>query len=1172
MLDTIDTLPAVSVRAALHPLKTETVDLTVSEGMSLAEIFECIQPDDVLRRAAHIYIGDHYVKPEYWAYVYPKAGARISVRAFVPPHGGGSGKDILRSVLMIAVAAAAIAFAPALGGALGLTGAFGTAVGQAIIGIGGMLLVNALIPPRTNAAQQDDSPTKFIENARNNADPFGVVPDLFGKMKVVPKLAASWYTEIVGDDQYLRGLLTWGIGPVEFDASAFKIGETLLSEFDDVQVEHREGTDADAPITLYPATVDQQNFQITISEPDGYTIRTSAADADEIGIDWVFAEGLIKIEDDGKRSNRTVAIQLEYSPTGANTWSNIPVAGGTCTFPATWRNVSGGSFNTITFTQKRTNAVRHGITFKTPSRGQYDIRVKRLTADTDNEQIRDKIVWSAVRTFTNDNPVKSPVPVALTAIRIKATDQLSGVIDEFSGVVSKVCLDWDYVSETWIERATQNPASLFRYAMQSRALQVPYLDSAIDITFLQYWHDFCRLNGFKFNQWRDFTSSLYDVLADIAAAGRASVSNRDGKWSVVIDEPKLPVTHVTPRNARQFKANKAFLTPPHAFRIQFSNERKDWRTDEIRVYINGYNEETATLFETTEFPGVTDPDLNTKHARFNAAVAIHRPEQFTYIQDMERLVYTRGDVVLLTYDVILIGLASGRIKSVQTDVDGNAIGVTVDTPLPMEGSVSYGLSIRTLNDVAMTVELSTDVGEPTVVTFVSPILAPNIPNAGDLFGFGTLGLETDTALVIDVDPLDLYDARITAVPYREIVYTIDGEAIPPFDSKLTPIAPVPSVVVESVRSDESVLTVGAGEALSVHVAVKVQPLTLTDAVLDVQIRPSTTGENFARAQVDSYIANEVMVGDVRTGEYVDLRLRWIVSGRQPGEWSYVNNHLIVGKSSNPQPLLNLTISQYGGQAFFRWDQPRELDVQFGGKVEFRHSEDALPSWSNSTSIGQVAQARALFATLPLKTGTYLARVFDEAGNQSSVVMIGSYQASVLEYAPVDSIEEAPTFAGNKDNTIVDGISLKIGGSGDFDSIPDVDAEPDWDAFGGTAEITVGTYEFDVGFDFGAVKRVRLTTHVLAGVFIVNDLIDSWNENIDDRDNFDGADVAEADCVIYVSKTNDNPAGSPIWDDWQRLDSAEVECRGCKFKAVLTSYNSDFNIAVTEMGVAAEEIV
>lgn len=1171
MLNISDT-KAIQVRAALHPLKTERVDLTITEGLTLDEIFACAQPDPYLRKSAHVFIGDAYIPPENWSRVRPKAGALINIRAYAAPRGGSGGKDVLRSVLLIAVAAAALIYAAPLGTALGLSGAFGAAVGQAVIGIGGMLLVNALIPPRTSPSQQSDSPTKFIEGSRNRADPFGVVPDVFGRVRVSPKLAASWYTEIVGDEQYLRGLFHWGVGPINVPPETLKIGDTLLSEFEDYEIEHRQGYVGDAPVTLYPATVNQENFQITLAEPDGYTIRTSSNDADEIGIDFLFPEGLIRINDDGSRSNRAVAVQLQYSVAGAGVWSNIPTAGGTSTFPASWRNDSGGEFNQITFTQKKTNAVRHGVTFKTPSRGQYDIRVKRFTPDTSDDQIRDTVVWSALRTFTNESPVNSPVPVALTAIRIKATDQLNGVIDELSGVPERICLDYDFDTDTWIERATNNNASLFRYAMQSNSLQRKYTDDQIDLVGLAAWHDFCRVNGFSFNQNRDFRTSLYDTLADIAVAGRASPSNVDGKWSVVVDEPKSPVSHVTPRNSRAFEASKAFLTTPHAVRVQFANEQKDYRTDELRVYLDGYDETNATIFETSEIPGVTDPVALTKHVRFNNAVAVHRPEQFTFVQDMERLVYRRGDRIKLTHDVIMIGLSAGRIVSVQVDGGGDCTGITIDAPVEMEASVSYGLSIRTADNVELTAEIVTDEGLQTILTFVTAIPAASNPSVGDLFGFGVLGSETDDALVLEVSPLDLYDARVTAVPYREIVYEIDAGPVPPFDSKLTPVQTLPGVVVENVRSDESVLTVGAGESLSVHIAVKVQPLTNVDGTLQIQSRPSTTGEPFKNAKVDSFIGNEAMVGDVRTGEYVDVRMRWIAPGYVPGDWTVISNHRVVGKSSPPDALIGLTISTYGGQAFFRWEQPRELDVIFGGEVRFRFSADPSPQWSNSTSIGQAAQARALFATLPLKTGTYICRVFDEAGNYSDVAMINSNQASVLEFVPVDTIDEAPTFSGVKTNTIVDGIALKIGGAGAWDDIPDIDAEPDIDAFGGTAEITSGEYFFDVGFDFVTVKRIRLTTRVLAGVFGVNDLIDSWLEDIDLRADFDGTDTAEADCVIYVAQTNDDPAGSPVWGTWERLDSMEVNCRACKFKAAMTSYNKDFNIAVTELGIDAEEIV
>lgn len=1165
----------VKITAALHPFRVERADFTVPAGLTVTEIFEVIQPDPLLRRAAHVYVGEYYVPRENWSRVRPKPGSQLTVRAIVAPQGGGGGgKDLLRVILLVAIAASALIFGPMLGAALGFTGALAASVGQAIIGIGGMLLVNALIPPRTLADQGQESPTKFIEGARNRATPFDVVPTVFGQTKVVPLLAAQPITEIVGDDQYLRMLFHWGVGPIDLPSETLKIGETLLSAFDGVEIEHRYGYPGDLPITLYPNAVEQVAFQITLEESAGYTIRTTSADADEIGIDIVFPTGLVNVNDEGERENRSVAMELEFSVAGADDWQSIPIAGAIFTFRQSWTNESGGLFNQITFRGKKTTAVRYGVTWKTPARGQYDVRLKRLTADATSDQIRDVLVWSALRRITDEPPVQSPVPVALTALRIKATDQLANVIDEFNGIPQTVCLDWDTGTSTWILRATRNPASLYRYALQNNNLQSPKPDAAIDLVTLEYWHEFCVSHGFTFDQNRDFGSSVWELLADIAAAGRATPQMIDGVYSVVIDEAKTAISHVTPRNSSGFKASKAFLEKPHAFRVQFPNREKDYRNDELIVYLDDNDASTATKFETIEFPGVTSSALIAKHARFNALVAEHRPEVWNFNQDMERFVYRRGDVVKITHDVLMVGLSFGRIKTVALDIDGNCTGISVDAPVLIEESLSYGFSIRTVGNPAVTAQIVTVAGPQSVFDFISPIPAADAPSVGDLYGFGLLGQETDEALILEVAPQsgEGFVAAISAVPYRPEIYALDGGDIPPFDSKLTPIQIVPDVVVLNTRSDETALTVGSGESLSVHIAVKVQGVTDVTARLQAQVRPSTTEEPFVDAKVDAIIANEIFVGDVRTGEYWDVRLRWNVSGRLPGAWSYINNHLVVGKSSNPDALTGLTISSFGGQAFFRWDQPRELDVIFGGEVRFRHSSDPVPTWSNSTSIGQVAQARALFATLPLKTGTYLARVFDEAGNQSEVMLISSYQASVLAFAPVDAIDEAPTFGGVKDNTIIDGISLKIGGAGQWDDIVDVDAEPDIDAFGGASDITEGTYNFEFGFDFLTVSRVRLTLRILAGVFQVNDLIDAWSENIDDRDNFDGTDTSLADCIVYVSMTNDDPGASPTWGTWERLDSMEVECRGCRFKAVMTSFNRDFNIAVTELGVDAEEVI
>lgn len=1179
-----DITGALDVRAFRSPFQQKAEQRTVPAGLSIEEILKFIGIDDVLAQRVHVFLGGEYIPAKHWHGFRPKVGHQLAIKAFIPPEGGGGssstgGKDILRTVLIIAVAAGAIAFGPALGAAVGLSGALAASVGQAVIGIGGMLLVNALIPPRTNASSlvgqngSSDSATQFIESARNHAANFSALPVLFGKTRIVPLYGTQPYTTTVGDDQYLSMLFVWGTGPIFIDTTTLKIGDTLLSNFAGVQINHYAGYSGDAKPSLIPSVVLPDSFQIDLLQAAGYTVRTSGAAADETTLDFVFGQGLITVNSDGSRANASVTVQVQQSVSGSGVWNSIPIANGQQTFDLSWTNQSGGSFDQITFTQQKTAAIRHGLTFKNPTRGQYDIRVRRLTADTTDPTIRDVITWTGVQSITNESPVQSPVPVAMTEMRIKASNQLNGVIDEFNGVCTAIANDWN--GAAWVAEATQNPAAAYRLALQSPSNAVPKTDDQIDLVGLEYFSEFCVTHGFKFNQLRDFYSSQWDLLQDICAAGRASASLVDGKYSVVIEEPKTPVSHITPRNSTNFKMTKAFVDPPDGIRVTFNNEDQNWNTDEHRIYLNGKDATTAQTFETMEFPGVTDPNQIAALTLFNAACAIQRPEQWTYGQDMERLVYRRGDVVNVTHDVLLVGLASGRISSVVLDGSGNCTGVTTDEALPMTESENFGISIRTAANVTVTAQVQTEVGEQHSITFVTPIPAADAPAEDNLFGFGILGQETDQGLILGIEPDDSENlsASITCCPYRASVYTADS-IIPPFDSRITAIPPIPSVVVSQVRSDETVLTVGSGNSLEVNISVKVQTLSAgVDGDLHVQIRPTGNAEPFTDALVRSVSANEVLIGDVRSLERVDMAFRWEVQGRQPGAWTYYFNYLVVGKSTNPAALQGMTGSTFGGQAFIRWDAPSELDVLFGGTVQFRYSADPAPEWGNSVSIGDVAQAKSLLATLPLKDGRYLARVFDNSGNFSDVSIFDTKQASVLTYANVNTLSESPGFTGTRTGVDLANVggsnALFVASASNWDDIPDLDGYTgQTDFYGGAG--TTGTYVFALGFDFGSVIKVRLTTIIGSFNAAIFDDIDGWGL-IDSRTDFDGVDTALCDCKVYVSLTDDNPAGSPTWGAYQRLDSSEVETRGCRFKAILTSANSDFNIFVNGLGITAEAV-
>ena len=1165
--------------AAVHPFKVDRKTFEFEEGVTVKDMIEKAQPDAKQLRHVRVFCAGNVIPREAWSRIKPKSGEIIEVRAFpVPRGGGGGGKDVARIVLTIAVIALAVATGGAAIAALGMTGfaaTFTSAVITGVVATVGMMAVNALVPVRapkldalSSTAGTSDSPTLFIEGARNSISPFGVVPSVLGKYRCTPPLGSKPYTEIIGDKQFIRMLFVWGIGPLEIDTDSLKIGETPLSEFEGVEIEHREGYATDEPLTLFPDAISQEDFSVILTEALGWVSRTTTVNADEIGIDISFPNGLVTFDDSGNKTSRSVTVEIEYRETGTETWLKVDTTGAKFqkTFADAWMNKSGDDLTSVTFTQNRTSAIRHGLRWGVATRGQYDVRVRRTTADTDDTQIMDSTVWSALRSIKAEDPISAPFPLAVTALVIQATDQLNGVIDSFNGEVTTVCKDWVAGSpQGWVEQATNNPASLFRHVLQGNGINEPLSDDRLDLESLQEWHEFCDEKGFTFNMTRDFASSVWDTLLDVASAGRAVPTQIDGKWGVIIDrEQAVPVSLITPRNSFGFKAEKFFLNVPHGWRIRFPNEEQGYSFDERRVYRDGYNDENATRFETLELPGVTNPEQIYRLGRFRIAQAQNQPERWTFQQDMEFLTYKRGDRVQIVHDVMLLGLGYGRVKSLTVDESNAVTSITLDEEVTMEAGKDYGVVIRNATNGNVTAQVTTEAGTTKTLTFVTPVAGVGSPaeaviNVGDLLGFGLLGSESDDATIIGIIPNSKMSATIICVPYRPAIYSADTETIPDFQTKITPLISIPAPAVRSIVSDESAMVISSTGQLRMRVGISFDPAdtSLLRGVprLVVQMRQSSTGEPFYPAVVEDEGPGHVYIGDVRTNETVDIRLRWEVSGRLPGPWTTISGHTVVGRSSAPAPLSNMTISVFGAQALIRWDRPSELDVLFGGEVVFRHSPAMTgASWGESVTIGQSARARTLFAVLPLKEGTYLARVYDVDGNPSdTITAVTTKQASVHEFANVDSLDEAPAFLGDHSDTEESSGSLKL-----------IDGSPN---------VLEGEYAFAQGIDLTTVSRVRLTTRLAVTIYDVNDNIDDRTANMDSWEDFDGSLNGGADARVFVRHTDDDPSGSgAVWSAWERLDSAEFEARAFQFYVQLTRDSIDNNILVSELGIDVDEVV
>ncbi|WP_456297915.1 TipJ family phage tail tip protein, partial [Acidimangrovimonas sediminis] len=409
-------------------------EITLPEGMTIAQMIERAYPGisasdhDQLRVYLVTPLAKSTVDPQYWHCTRPRPGVRLLIR-MVP------GKNAIRTVLLVAVTVAAVAVGQFYAGSfLGVAGlsATGAALLTAGLTVVGTLLVNALIPVKPSS--QGGSSTKAqdvytISGFRNSSRPGDPVPLVLGRHRYAPPFAAGSYSEIVGDKLYVRALFCAGYGPnTIYD---LRIGDTPVSDFDNIDIETREGWSTDAPITLYPRQVIEENTGVDLIRPlprddagnivDGPGTETpvtrfTAGDATEASIILAFPAGLFSVDDNNNVVGLSVSVRIRQRLEGEGDWSDVA---------------------TLDISSSKREPIYRQHSWALPTRGRYEIEVTRMTDERTSTTTSDRTSFVAIQSIRPEAPINSALPLTLIAMRVKATYQLNGPLDNVNAVFQR---------------------------------------------------------------------------------------------------------------------------------------------------------------------------------------------------------------------------------------------------------------------------------------------------------------------------------------------------------------------------------------------------------------------------------------------------------------------------------------------------------------------------------------------------------------------------------------------------------------------------------------------------------------------------------------------------------------------------------------------------------------
>lgn len=752
---------------------------------------------------------------------------------------------------------------------------------------------------------------------------------------------------------------------------------------------------ADTPQTIFTMSVSEESFNILLDDagvdgggaaidtPGEWQVRTTEENCSEISIDVTFPLGLAEYKSDGDVREITVQVEVQYSPAGANTWVAVDWAGND---EADGTDEDG---KIIGKDASRAPTSRGGR-WIVPTPGKYDVRLRRITKRLNPiKNYAQRVEWTALRSIKAENPVNLP-GMALIALRMKATDQLNGLPDTINCVVESYLPEWDGANWTW--GLSRSPAWAYADVMRRRFTSRMIADQRIDTSTMRQWDNACRALApnaaeayWEFNGSVE-RGSMFDTMRLIASHGRASFTIRDGKYSVVRDILQtVPVQHITPRNSWGYSGSKAFIDQPHALKVQFINAANGYQEDEVIVYADGYSETNATRFETLDMPGCTSPTQAWREGRYHIAVGQLRPEEHQVSMDIEALRCTLGDYVLLSHDVLSIGIAAARITARQTS-GSNITGVTIDATVPWRNGKNYGLRVRLQDGSSALYAVQVNTGSSqnlSTLTFATPIPTSGGPQVGDLAIYGITGLETAPMLVKKIDPGPNMTARLTLVDAQPGVWTADTDAIPPFQTYVTNDTPVPQRRPDapsfSLVSDESVLLRLADGTLQDRIGVTIKPLPSSVVPVteyEVQFRRSDENE-WKQALVSKISVRQTYVAPVVQGVAYDVRVRSISRFGQASDWTTEAGHVVIGKTTPPSDVLGFSAQSRVDGIQLSWEPNSEIDI---ASYTIKLGED----WDTAQRISKNFTGTSLFVGIDTaEDQTFLIRAVDVIGLESA---------------------------------------------------------------------------------------------------------------------------------------------------------------------------------------------
>ncbi len=402
----------------------------------------------------------------------------------------------------------------------------------------------------------------------------------------------------------------------------------------------------------------------TVSDPNVTRVRLN------LGVD-----ALVQSDEKGNQYNTSVMLMVDVKPSSSSTWSLI-------------KDIQIGP-------GKQSGEYLEAHIIKAPDEKPFDIRVRRITADSHSDLLRNDTRWSSYSEIIDDNLSYPHTAVAGAVIDHDQYTDTPTRTYHLRGLIVDVPDNYNTETRTysglWLggfkKAYTNNPAWIFRYLVKNErfglAKHAGYID--VDDGALYVLSQYCDQlvdDGYggleprmTLNAYITEQMSARDLLDNIAGMFRGIALWDGQRLTVMIDAPQDPIATITNANVVDGAFTRSSLPLAECYNaviVSWTDPENGWEqskeyvADDELIARDGYNETTLEAF------GCTSRGQAYRAGKWLIETAKREPSKFTFKMARDAIHFTPGDIIEILDNNRAGARLGGRI------VANNGRVVTVD--------------------------------------------------------------------------------------------------------------------------------------------------------------------------------------------------------------------------------------------------------------------------------------------------------------------------------------------------------------------------------------------------------------------------------------------------------------------------------------------------------------